>query len=80
MNLEEYARERLGKGEKEALDRVARSEAGARLAARVDGSAMEAAAREGDMKALSAMLRDILATPEGKTFAAEVQKAVKRDE
>lgn len=80
MNLEEYAGEVLRKGDAAALERIARSEAGARLASRFDGRAMEAAARDGNMDALSAMLRDILKTPEGQSFAAEVQKAVKRDE
>lgn len=80
MNLEEYAGEVLRKGDAAALERIARSEAGARLASCFDGRAMEAAARDGNMDALSAMLRDILKTPEGQSFAAEVQKAVKRDE
>lgn len=66
--------------DRESLERLAQSESGAKLAARFDGEAMESAARKGDMKALSSMLRDILATPEGKEFAAQVQKAVKRDE
>lgn len=80
MKLEEYAKDLLGNGEREALGKLACSEAGAKLAAHVDGGAIEAAAKSGDMKALSSILRDILATPEGKNFAAEVKKAVKRDE
>lgn len=80
MYLEDYAEDLLKELDRESLERLARSENGAKLAARFDGDAMESAARKGDMKALSSMLRDILATPEGKKFAAQVQKAVKRDE
>ena len=80
MDMESYARDHLGKGEREALGKLTGSAAGAKLAARVDGNALEAAARKGDMETLSSMLREILATPEGKHFAAEVRKAVKRDE
>lgn len=80
MYLEEYAEELLKGSDRARLEELARSESGTKLAARFDGDAMESAARKGDMKALSSMLRDILATPEGKEFAARVQKAVKRDE
>ena len=80
MYLEDYAENLLREGDKEKLGKLARSESGAKLAARFDGKAMEAAARKGDMETLSSLLRDILATQEGKQFAAEVQKAVERDE
>lgn len=80
LDLESYAREHLGKGEREALGKLTGSAAGARLAARVNGGALEEAARKGDMSTLSSILRDILSTPEGQSFAAEVRKAVKRDE
>ena len=80
MYLEDYVENLRQEGDREKLGKLARSESGAKLAARFDGKAMENAARKGDMQALSSMLRDILATPEGKQFAAEVQKAVKRDE
>ena len=62
-----------------ALKKLTQSEEGAKLAAKVDGAKLEAAAREGDAKALTALLQDILATPEGKSFAAAVEKAVKGD-
>ena len=79
MDLEEYARQlRQGK-QGAALDGLARSEAGARLAARLDGKELERAAKSGDMQELGRMLQSILATPEGKTFADQVRKAVKRD-
>lgn len=79
MDLEEYAKRVLGGKEKAALESLAGSESGTKLASQVDTAAMEKAAQEGDMKALSAMLRQILSTPEGQNFAREVQKAVGRD-
>ncbi len=79
MDLEKYARQvREGK-QGAALDGLARSEDGARLAAKVDGEKLTQAAKAGDMDALGRMLRDILSTPEGKRFASQVQKAVKPD-
>lgn len=79
MDLEKYARQvREGK-QGAALDDLARSESGARLAAKVDGEKLTQAAKAGDMNALGRMLQDILSTPEGKRFAAQVQKAVKPD-
>lgn len=79
MKFEDQAKKFMEGADRAALEKVARSAAGERLAARVDADKIESAAREGDMKALSSLLKEILATPEGKTFAAEVQKAVKRD-
>ena len=79
MNLEDYTKQVQSSDKGGALDRLARSEAGAKLAAKLDGESLEKAARAGDMQALSHMLKDILATPEGKNFAAQVQKAVKKD-
>lgn len=79
MDLEKYARQlREGKNA-DALQRAAESPAGEKLAARLDGARLEQAARTGDAQALSAMLWDILATPEGRQFAAEVEKAVGQD-
>ena len=80
MQLDEFAKDVLKKQDKKTLDGITRSEAGERLAARFDGRELEAAAKNGDMKKLSSMLQDILSTPEGRQFAQEVQKAVKRDE
>lgn len=79
MDLEEYAREVKQSSRGAALDALARSEAGARLAASLDGAKLEKAAKSGDMKALSQMLSGILATTEGRDFARQVERTVKRD-
>ena len=79
MDLEKYARQVRQGGSGAALDDLARSETGARLAARLDGEKLEQAAKSGDMQALGRMLQGILATPEGRTFADEVRRAVKRN-
>lgn len=79
MDLEKYAREVKQSRQGAALDALAQSEAGARLAAKLDGEKLEKAAKAGDMKALSQMLSGILATPEGKDFARQVERTVKRD-
>ena len=73
------AKEVLDGKDRSSLEQAIQSDAGRKLAAGIDGSKLENAAREGDMKVLSAMLRDILATPEGKSFAAEIRKAVGKD-
>lgn len=77
MDLEKYARQLKEGKSGEALQKLTESEAGARLAAQVDASKLTEAARQGDTSALSAMLRGILSTPEGRSFAAQVEKAVK---
>lgn len=79
MDLEEYARQVHRNDRDQALEKLASSAQGERLLARVDREKLETAARAGDMKALGGLLRDILATPEGRAFAAQVEKAVKRD-
>lgn len=77
MDLEKYAQEVKQGRQGAALDALARSETGARLAASLDGEKLEKAARSGDMKALSRMLGDILSTPEGRDFARQVERTVK---
>ena len=77
MDLEQYARQVRGSGQGAALDALARSAAGARLAATLDGEKLEKAARSGDMQTLSRMLSGILSTPEGKDFARQVERTVK---
>ncbi len=77
MDLDRYIQE-LKRGQSAgSLEKLTRSETGARLAAQVDTAKLEQAARQGDMQALSAALRELLSTPEGRDFAAQVQKAVK---
>lgn len=79
MDLEKYAKEWMQGETGDALKKLANSEAGARLAAHLNGAQIENAARTGDTKALTDILRGVLSTPEGKEFAQQVQKAVKRD-
>ena len=65
MDLEKAARELMnGKN-------------GAALAKKFDGAAIERAAKSGDSAALSRLLKQVLSTPEGASFAAQVQRAVK---
>lgn len=76
MDLDQAAKKVLAGKDTAALQKLTDSDAAARLAARFDGAAVERAAREGDGHALGELMRTILATPEGRRFAAEVQKAV----
>ena len=75
MDMEELVRRTLAGKDKKQLEKLTESGAGAQLASRFDGAAVEKAAREGDMKTLSAMLQKILATPEGREFAQQVKEA-----
>ncbi len=79
MDLEKYARQVQQSPQGAALEKLTRSEAGAKLAASLDGEKLEKAAKAGDMQALSQILKGVLSTPEGKSFARQVEKAVKRD-
>ena len=77
MDLEQYAKKVRAGDKGAALDALARSEDAGRVLAGLDKREMEKAAKAGDMKALGQLLQGVLATPEGKRFAAEVQKAVR---
>lgn len=79
MDMEQYARELMQGKNAGALQRLTQSENGAKLAERFDGRKIEQAAKNGDMQALSQLLKNVLSTPEGRSFAAEVQKAVNGD-
>ena len=59
-----------------ALERLTESKEGARLAARFSGGAVEEAAKRGDTAELTRLLGTILATEEGRQFAAQVRKAM----
>ena len=73
MELEKLERELRGRPELKAL---AESPEGRALAAGLDEKALKKAAREGDAKALGAMLERVLSTPEGRALAEKVEKAV----
>ncbi|MCD8087003.1 MAG: hypothetical protein LUE22_00240 [Oscillospiraceae bacterium] len=77
IDLEKCARQvRQGKNGA-ALEKLVSSEVGAELAAKVDGERLTKAAQQGDAQALASMLKGILSTPEGRSFAAQVEKAVR---
>ena len=58
MDLEKYAQQVKQSEQGAALEKLTQSEAGAKLANKLDGAKLEQAAKAGDMKALSAMLKD----------------------
>lgn len=76
MDMEKYAKQLMDGKDGGALRELTRSELGSRLASRIDGAAIEKAARDGDQAALARILQNVLSTPEGRDFAAQVQKAV----
>lgn len=79
MDLEKFAGQ-VRQGQSGArLEALARSTEGEKLLQNLDRAEMERAAKAGDMKALGQLLQGVLATPEGRRFAAQVQKAVEKD-
>ena len=79
MDMEKYAKQLMQGKNGAALQKLTQSDAGAKLAAKFDGAAIEKAAKSGDAKALSDILKSVLSTPEGQNFAAQVKKAVGGD-
>lgn len=79
MDINELENEILKGKNTKALQKIADSEAGRRLAGKVDVAAIERAAQEGDTQALSDILRRVMETPEGKELAKKVKKAVSQD-
>ncbi len=79
MDLEGYAK-MVRQGDSGAvLDALARSGEAEKVLAGLDKRKLEQAAKAGDMKALSQLLRDVLATPEGRRLASQVKRAVNSD-
>ena len=75
-DLERLAKE-LGRGEKgEALRKLGSSADGRALESAVDGAALEKAFASGDAAALRRMLGALLATPEGKRLAEDVERII----
>jgi len=64
---------------KKALMAAAQSDAGQKLVAHMDTAAVEQAAKNGDAAALKGILRQVLSTPEGRTLAEQVQKAMQHE-
>lgn len=76
MDLEQYAKTVRSGDKGAALDALARSKDADRILAGLDKEKMARAAKDGDMQALGQLLQGVLATPEGRRLAAQVQKAV----
>ena len=76
MDFAEMAERLMAGGQEDAVKRLAESETGARLAARFDGAAVEAAAKRGDSAELTRLLETILSTSEGRQFAEQVRQTM----
>ena len=76
-NWEALGRELERRGKPGDLKRLAESADGQKLGQMIDARAVEQAARSGDAAALSALLRSVLATEEGRRLAGEAEKLMK---
>ena len=76
MELDELKR---AAAHNEVLRRAADSADAQALAAHFDGKRAEAALKSGDTAAVEALLRQVLATPEGRRLADTVKQAVNRN-
>jgi hypothetical protein len=76
MDIKKYGQEFLQGKNADALRKAADSEAGRRVAKMLDPSEVERAAKDGDTRALEDILRQVMSTPEGKSLAEQVKKAV----
>ena len=61
-----------------ALREVSESAEARKLLRELDGGSIESALKRGDTAALSAAFAKLISTPEGKTLAEQVRKAVGR--
>ena len=75
MDLNEMKRAAESSG---ALREVSKSAEAQKLMKELDGGSIESALKRGDTAALSAAFAKLLSTPEGKTLADRVQKAIGR--
>ena len=62
--------------QKKELKAAIESESGKKLMQHIDAAALERAAKNGDTAALKQMLSQVLATPEGRALAGQIQKAM----
>ena len=76
-NLEALGRELERRGKTGDLKRLAESADGQKLGQMIDARAVEQAARSGDAAALSALLRSVLSTEEGKRLARQAENLLK---
>lgn len=65
--------------QKKALKAAVESESGKKLMQSVDAAAVERAAKSGDAAALQRLLTQVLSTPEGRSLAQQVQKAMEHE-
>lgn len=76
MDIEKYSESILGSKNAGALRRLSESENGRRVADMLDEEKLKRAMQSGDGEMLTAALKRILSTPEGRALAADVKKAV----
>ena len=76
-NLEALGKELERRGKTGDLKRLAESADGQRLGQMIDARAVEQAARSGDAAALSALLRSVLSTEEGRRLARQAENLLK---
>ena len=76
-NLEALGRELERRGNTGDLKRLAESADGQKLGQMIDARAVEQAARSGDAAALSALLRSVLSTEEGRRLARQAENLLK---
>ena len=76
MDFASMAEKLMEEAPHDTLKRLTQSDTGARLAARFDGAAVEAAAKRGDTAELTRLLGTILSTTEGRQFAEQVRRTM----
>lgn len=76
-NLEALGKELERRGKTGDLKRLAESADGRKLGQMIDARAVEQAARSGDAAALSALLRSVLSTEEGRRLARQAENLLK---
>ena len=76
-NLEALGKELERRGKTGDLKRLAESADGQKLGRMIDARAVEQAARSGDAAALSALLRSVLSTEEGRRLARQAENLLK---
>lgn len=78
QSFEDINRELKRSGKAGALETLAQSPEGQRLAAMLDGDRLTRAVQVGDAQALRALLGSVLGTEEGQKFAANIRKLMEK--
>ena len=71
-------RELVQSGKREALEKLASSDGGRRLEGLIDGAALERAMKSGDAAALRSLFASLMASPEGRRLAGDVEKIMRK--